>query len=65
MPSVSSAVSVSDADTLLVLCCSGAGCANGAREVEGIKCNVRSDVDDRTRSEGGLMVHCEKEKKSF
>jgi hypothetical protein len=51
---------MSDTDRLLVFCWSGAGCANEASKAEGVKCNVMDVISDR-RSEGGLVVHCEKE----
>jgi hypothetical protein len=49
-----------DTNTLLVLCWSGAECANGAREAKEIKCNVMNDVDDKIRSVGRFVVHCER-----
>jgi hypothetical protein len=36
---------MSDSDTLLALCFSDAGCANGTREAEGMKCKVVNDAD--------------------
>ena len=41
---------MSDTNTLMLLCWSAAGCANGVREAKGIKCNVMNDVDDKTQS---------------
>jgi hypothetical protein len=56
---VVSSTSMSDSDTLLALCLSDVGCANGTREAEGMKCKVVNNADERTRSEGGCVVHCE------
>lgn len=45
---MTSAVSMSDTDTLLVFDFRGAGCENGTMEAGGMICNVANDVDERT-----------------
>ncbi|KAI9450382.1 hypothetical protein BJY52DRAFT_1302931 [Lactarius psammicola] len=47
-----------DTHISLVICLNGAWCANGVREAKGMKCKCQcvNNVDDRTRSEYGLVI---------
>jgi hypothetical protein len=47
-----------DSDTVVISCLNCSACENGIRNAEGIMCNMSNDMDDRTWSEDGLVVHC-------